>query len=158
VKHIVGVADMAISSSPGDEIVTHALGSCLGVTVYDPVVKVGGMMHVMMPMSNVNPEKARTNPFMFVDTGIPLFMKTLFNAGVNKSRMIVKIAGGANVHNNNDSFAIGRRNYIALKKLLWKNSVLIEAEDTGGTRPRTMSLNVATGAVTLSNAGKKRDL
>ncbi|GAF81235.1 unnamed protein product [marine sediment metagenome] len=149
---------MAISSSPGDEIVTHALGSCLGVTVYDPVVKVGGMMHVMMPMSNVNPEKARTNPFMFVDTGIPLFMKTLFNAGVNKSRMIVKIAGGANVHNNNDSFAIGRRNYIALKKLLWKNSVLIEAEDTGGTRPRTMSLNVATGAVTLSNAGKKRDL
>jgi len=153
VKYVVGVADMAIASAPGDVIVTHALGSCLGVAVYDPAARIGGLLHVMMPMSDVNPEKARSNPFMFVDTGVPAFMTALFNRGVDRRRMVVKVAGGANVHDNEDRFAIGKRNYTVLKKLLWKNNVLIEAEDTGGSHPRTMSLDIDTGAVTLSTAG-----
>ena len=158
-KHIVGVADMKIASSAGDEIVTHALGSCLGVTVYDPVSKVGGMLHVMMPLSNVNPDKAKLNPYMFVDTGLPAFFNALYAAGLVKNRMVVKVAGGANVHDNpNDRFVIGKRNYTVLKKMLWKNSVLIESEDVGGTKPRTMRLNINSGQVTLSHAGQDREL
>ena len=157
-KHVVGVADMAVASKPGDVIVTHALGSCLGVVVYDPVARIGGLLHVMMPMSSVNPAKAKSNPFMFVDTGVPTFMTTLFDAGVDRRRMVVKVAGGANVHDNEDRFAIGKRNYTVLKKLLWKNNVLIEAEDTGGSHPRTMSLDIDSGVVTLSTAGQSTRL
>ena len=66
---------MRLSASRGDVIVTHALGSCLGVAVHDPVTAVGGLAHVMMPQGNMNPEKAQANPFMFVDTGIPAFFQ-----------------------------------------------------------------------------------
>lgn len=157
-KHIVGVADMAVSNLPGDVIVTHALGSCLGISAYDPVSRVGGLLHVMMPLSSVNPDKARQNPFMFVDTGIPAFMARLFQAGLAKGRMIIKVAGGANVHDANDRFVIGKRNLTILKKLLWKNSVLIDSEDTGGSHPRTMYLDVTTGRVWLTTAGVEKEL
>ena len=158
-KHIVGVADMKFSTAPGDVIVTHALGSCLGISVHDPVSHVGGLLHVMMPMSNINPEKAQENPYMFVDTGVPAFFKLLAVKGMNKKRSVVKVAGGANVHNTGkDSFAIGKRNYVMLKKIFWRNGVLIDAEDVGGCSARTMYLEIGTGKTWLSTAGEKRDL
>jgi chemotaxis protein CheD len=159
VKHIVGVADMKISDQPGDIIVTHALGSCLGIAVYDPVARLGGILHVMMPVSSINPDKAKSNPCMFVDTGLPAFFKAIYAMGGEKKRLIVKVAGGANVHaNGSDRFAIGKRNYITLKKMFWKNSVLIESEDVGGDKARTMYLEIDTGRVWLANAGAEWDL
>ena len=158
-KHVVGVAEMKLSSSPGDVIVTHALGSCLGIAAYDPVAAVGGLVHVMMPQANVNPEKAQANPFMFVDSGVPAFFREIYKSGGLKGRLLVKVAGGANVHNSEgDRFAIGKRNYIVLKKLFWKNSVLIDAEDTGGTVARTMYLQIGTGRVWLTMAGVEKQL
>ena len=115
---------MKLSNSAGDEIVTHALGSCLGITAHDATAGVGGMLHVMMPLSNINPEKAKSNPFMFVDTGVPTFFRELYNRGAKKGRLVVKVAGGANVQGNgNDRFAIGKRNFIVLKKIFWKNGI-----------------------------------
>ena len=73
-RHVVGVGDMKIGRA-GDVLVTHGLGSCLGLMIYDPVVKVGGMLHAMLPLSSINPQKAESNPFMFVDTGVSLFLK-----------------------------------------------------------------------------------
>ncbi len=158
-RHTVGVADMKLSGDPEDLIVTHALGSCLGITAYDPVAKVGGMLHVMMPEGRMNAEKAQANPFMFVDSGVPVFFRRLYDAGALKARMIIKVAGGANVNSvDNDRFQIGKRNYIILKKLLWKNSVLIDAEDVGGSQARTMYLEIGGGRVWLSSAGKEREL
>ncbi len=158
-KHVVGVADMKIISQPGDIIVTHALGSCLGITIHDPVANVGGMLHVMMPLSHINPEKAKVNPYMFVDTGLPAFFREAYAAGGQKKRMIVKVAGGANVQSNqNDRFEIGSRNFIILKKILWKNNVLIEADDVGGTKARTMYLEIGTGKVSLNSAGVDTEL
>lgn len=158
-RHTVGVADMKLSGDPEDLIVTHALGSCLGITAYDPVAKVGGMLHVMMPEGRMNAEKAQANPFMFVDSGVPVFFRRLYDAGAVKARMIIKVAGGANVNSvDNDRFQIGKRNYIILKKLLWKNSVLIDAEDVGGSQARTMYLEIGGGRVWLSSAGKEREL
>jgi len=156
---IVGVADMKLSDRSGDVIVTHALGSCLGIAVYDPVAVVGGLLHVMMPASTINPDKARVNPYMFVDTGVPAFFHELYGAGGLKSRLVVKVAGGANVHGNNgDRFAVGKRNYITLKKMFWKNGILIDKEEVGGTVARTMYLEIGTGRVWLSTAGQERDL
>lgn len=159
VKHVVGVADMKLSRQKGDVIVTHSLGSCLGVALHDPDAGVGGILHVMMPESRMNPDKATSNPFMFVDTGVPAFFRELYDAGAVKRRLILKVAGGANVHGaDNDRFQIGKRNYITIKKLLWKNSVLISAQDVGGTTPRTMYLEIGTGTVWLSNNGAQYEL
>lgn len=157
-KHIVGVADAALSDKPGDIIVTHALGSCLGITIHDPVAKVGGMLHVMLPLSTVDPAKAETKPWMFINTGVPKFFRALYDIGAKKSRLTVKVAGGANVQAGNDHFAIGKRNHIVLKKIFWKNGILIDAEDVGGTRARTMYLEIGTGKVWLSVAGQVIEL
>lgn len=158
-KHIVGVADMTMASQPGDIIVTHALGSCLGITIHDAIANVGGMLHVMMPLSSTNRDKAKTNPYMFVDTGVPSFFREAYAMGAQKSRLVVTVAGGANVQNvGNDTFAIGKRNYTILKKILWKNGVMIAAEDVGGSHARTMYLEIGSGRVWLSTAGQAKEL
>ncbi len=158
-KHLVGVADMKIAQSPGDIVVTHALGSCLGITAHDPVTNVGGMLHVMMPMSKLNPEKAKANPYMFVDTGVPAFFSALYKVGGQKNRMVVKVAGGANVQKSKeDRFAIGKRNHVILKKLFWKNGILIDAEDVGKNMARTMYMEIGSGRVWLNMAGTEKVL
>ena len=82
-RHIVGAADGKITSDKGDVVVTHTLGSCLAITAHDASASVGGMLHVMLPLSRINPEKARSNPFMFVDTGVPHFFRGLYAAGAS---------------------------------------------------------------------------
>lgn len=150
---------MRISGEPGDTVVTHALGSCLGIAVWDPAKRVGGILHVMMPQSNINPEKAKANPYMFVDTGVPAFFQKLYAAGGLKGRLVVKVAGGASIRcNGEDRFGIGKRNFIMLKKMFWKNGVLIDAADVGGEVARTMYLEIGDGRVSLSSAGVEKVL
>ena len=156
-RHVVVVGDMKIGRD-ADLIVTHALGSCLGLVVYDPVEKVGGLLHAMLPLSKINPAKAETNPYMFVDTGVPALFKALYEIGGQKSRMIIKAAGCGNPLGKNEMFKIGERNHIVLKKLLWKNNILLETEDVGGTASRTVQLDVATGQTIISSNGQKRNL
>ncbi len=150
-KHTIGIADMRISSNEGDTLITYALGSCLGITVYDPVAHVGGMIHIMLPNSAVNPEKAKQNPLMFVDTGVPELFRACYKAGAKKERIELRVAGGASTQNKpeEDQFQIGKRNFLMLRKLLWKNNVLIKAWDVGETYSRTMSLEISTGEVNL---------
>jgi len=141
-----------------DLIVTHALGSCLGLVVHDPVERVGGLLHAMLPLSKINPAKAEANPYMFVDTGVPVLFKALFEIGGLKSRMVIKAAGCGNPLGKNEIFKIGERNHTILKKLLWKNNILLETEDVGGTASRTLHFDVATGQTVISSNGKKRIL
>lgn len=150
-NQIIGIADMKTSRSPDDVLITYALGSCLGIAIYDPVEKVGGMLHVMLPASAVSPAKALSNPLMFVDTGVPELFKACYKLGAKKERMVVKVAGGASLQDsgNGDQFQIGKRNFISLRKLLWKNNVLIKSCDVGENYSRTMALDISTGEVTL---------
>ncbi len=152
---VVGIADMAVGSA-GDLLVTHALGSCLGIVAHDPQARVGGMLHVMMPTSAINEEKAREKPAMFVDTGVPELFLACYRAGARKERMIVKVAGGASRAQDGepDSFQIGRRNMTMLRKLLWKNGVLIRAQDVGGNGSRDLIYDVGTGEVSVRSGGK----
>jgi chemotaxis protein CheD len=151
------VGDMKTGQN-GDMLVTHALGSCLGLMVFDPAAKVGGLLHAMLPLSSINPEKALANPAMFVDTGVPLLFKTLYDQGAAKTRLVVKAAGCGAPMGKNEIFKIGERNYTVLKKLLWKNGILLEAEDVGGPASRTIHFEVASGRVLLSSNGTKRPL
>lgn len=152
---VVGVADMAVSSTSGERIITYALGSCLGIVVFDPLVSVAGMLHVQLPSGTIDEEKMRNRPAMFVDSGVPLLFKECYKLGAKKERMIVKVAGGSHAGSEaEDRFQIGKRNLLALRKLLWKNGVLIHAQDTGGMHcSRTMWVDVATGDVTLKING-----
>ena len=156
-KQIVVVADMKLGKE-GDILVTHALGSCLGLMVHDPETKIGGLLHAMLPLSKINPQKAMVNPFMFVDTGVPMLFRQLYDLGGKKSRFKVKAAGCASPLGGSEMFNIGARNYLVLKKLLWKNNVLIESESIGGTSSRTIYFDVTTGKITISSNGKNRDL
>ena len=151
------VGDMKIGRS-GDLLVTHALGSCLGLMAFDPVAKLGGLLHAMLPLSSINPEKALANPAMFVDSGVPLLFEALYAQGAMKGRLVVKAAGCGNPMGQNEVFKIGERNYTVLKKLLWKNNILLEAEDVGGSASRTIHFEVSTGQVLLSSSGIKRRL
>lgn len=151
----VMVGDMKTGGA-GDHLVTHALGSCLGLVVYDPVLKIGGLLHAMLPLSSINPEKAQANPAMFVDTGVPLLFRTLYEQGALKSRLQVKAAGCGAPMGRNEVFKIGERNYTVLKKLLWKNNILLAAEDVGGNQSRTLHFDLETGEVVVASNGNRR--
>ncbi len=158
---VVGVADVKVSNDPAARLITYALGSCLGISVHDPVAGVGGLLHVMLPTGTIDPAKMQAKPAMFVDSGVPLLFKECYRLGARKERMIVKVAGGAHAGatEEGDRFQIGKRNMIALRKLLWKNGVLVHAQETGGVQTsRTMWLDVATGAVTLKVNGAESPL
>ncbi|MEW6516015.1 MAG: chemotaxis protein CheD [candidate division FCPU426 bacterium] len=158
-EHIViGVADMKLSNQRGDILVTHALGSCLGIAIHDPVACVGGIFHVMLPTSSASPEKAASHPLMFVDTGTPLFFKQAYALGASKPQLVVKVAGGSALALGDDFFAIGKRNILMLRKLLWKNDILIAKEDVGGSISRTLYLEVGTGKTWLHSSGQEWEL
>lgn len=152
-RRVVGVAQMAVSDVGGDELVTYALGSCLGVAVHDPVAGVGGLLHVMLPLSSSDPARAAENPSLYVDTGVPRLFRACYQAGADKRRLVVKVAGGATARDEDDIFQIGKRNLVVLRKLLWKNGVLLQAEDVGGRESRTMSLTIGSGEVTVKANG-----
>ncbi len=150
----VSIADMKVSDNTDATLVTHSLGSCIGLAVYDPVAKVGGMLHYMLPESELDRSKAKNQPMMFADTAIPILFKSCYALGAIKGRMTVKVAGGSQVMDPSGMFNIGKRNYAALRKILWRNHVLIDGEDIGGTVNRTMWLDIATGEVKLKVSGE----
>lgn len=151
-KHVVVVADMKLGKR-GDVLVTHALGSCLGLMVYDPQAQVGGLLHAMLPLSKINPEKAANNPYMFVDIGVPKLFKEIYRIGGEKRRLIVKAAGCGEPLGKNEIFKIGERNFTVLKKLLWKNNVLLDAKAVGGSSGRTVHFDITNGEVKISSNG-----
>ena len=142
-------ADMAVSSNVEESLVTYSLGSCIAVITFDPVARVGGILHFMLPEASMDLEKARKKPAMFADSGIPMLFKQIFQLGATKKNTIVKVAGGSEIMGENGVFTIGKRNYLAMRKIFWKNNVLIAAEHVGGSVNRTVRLEMATGRVIL---------
>ncbi len=151
-KIVVGISDMKVSNTPGDILVTYSLGSCIGVLIWDPVAKVGGILHYMLPDSTLDKEKAQAKPFMFADTGIPRLFKETYKFGAEKSRLVVKVVGGSQIMDDAGVFNIGKRNYMVLRKIFWKNKIMIAKEDVGGTANRTVSLDIATGVAHLKTS------
>ena len=154
-KQIVGVADMKVSNDPAETVITYSLGSCIGLVVYDPAVKVGGMLHYMLPESSIDREKAMARPFMFADTGIPMLFKTAYQLGAVKSRIRIYVAGGAEILDQKGFFNIGKRNYMALKKMFFKNNVIIHKQDVGGNTNRTVRLEIGTGDIYVKTSGSQ---
>ena len=150
---VVGVADMVVSNDPSAELVTYSLGSCLGITVYDPMKKVGGLLHIMLPESRIDAVKAVSAPFMFVDTGVPRLFQGVYNLGAERHRVVVKVAGGAQLLDEKGIFNIGERNYKALSNMLARNNIVLQGTDVGGLSSRTMRMDLTTGKVTIKTPG-----
>jgi chemotaxis protein CheD len=155
---IVGMADCRIADGGGAVLATFALGSCIGLVIYDPQTKVGGMLHFMLPDSSIDPDRGKANPYMFADTGIPRLLEQVYGRGAVKRRLVVRAAGGAQMMDQENVFEIGKRNYLAMRKILWKSGILLHAEAVGGVRSRTVRLDTATGRMWLLEGGEQREL
>lgn len=158
VQHTIGIAEMMVSSNLDDILVTYSLGSCVGVAIYDPEAHIGGLIHCMLPLSKSSPDKAKQNPMMFTDTGVSRMLQQMFDMGADRKRMVAKVAGAAVMLDDKGMFKIGERNHTVLRKVLWKNNILISAEDVGGTIARTMSLHLDDGRTMIKSNGVAKEL
>ena len=150
---VIGIGEFAVSADADALIVTHALGSCVAVCLWDPVVGVGGMIHVLLPDSAINPMRAADQPAAFADTGIPLLFRAAYEHGVKKSRCRVHVIGGATIATGAPGQpSVGKRNVLAVRQILWRNGVLVEREEVGGTTARNVTLSVGDGTVHYGNA------
>lgn len=157
-RYTVGISEMSFGCSQGDLIVTHALGSCIGIAIHDSHSKIGGILHYMLPSSSLDPVKAQTNPLMFGDSGIPEFFKEAYRLGARKENLRVVMAGGANVISGNHNFDIGNRNIVIARKLFWKNNIMIDAEHIAGNIPRTLFLEIGSGHTWFTSRGESVEL
>ncbi len=146
---VVGVGDMAVSNDQSSILSTYALGSCVGVVMFDPQRGIAGMLHVMLPDSKATPEKAIEKPHMFADTGMASLMKAVTSLGAKKENLSIYLAGGANVLKGADFFKIGERNSTTIKRYLLDQGLRTKREDLGGLNNRTLHFKISAGTVEL---------
>ena len=156
---IIGMGELAVSSSPKTVLACIGLGSCIAVCAYDRVVKVGGMIHIVLPQHHSeNPAEYSK----FADTGVPLMLAKVIQNGGDKSRLVVKIAGGAQMTvapGLKDTFKTGEKNMLYILAALEKVNVSLAAADVGGTLGRTVKLHIATGQVLVKTVnGIEREI
>ena len=150
----VGLADYKVGRAP-DTLISYGLGSCIGISLYDPQTKIGGLLHIMLPDSNQS--RANENRAKFADTGIPDMLEELIRMGAAKSRLVAKLAGGSQMFafaNASDIMRVGLRNASASKEILKKLSIPIVGEDTGGNYGRTVQIDLSTGVYKVKTIDK----
>jgi chemotaxis protein CheD len=155
---VVGMADFRMAILPDQVLATFALGSCIGLAVHDARACVGGLLHYMLPASAADPPRARENPSMFADTGIALLIQQVCAAGAVKRNLVAYAAGGASLVDSIAGFDIGKRNYLALHRILWKEGVLLRGEAVGGSVSRTMRLEIGSGRLWLQEGAGPSEL
>lgn len=149
----VGIADMKITRQEGI-LITYALGSCIGISFYDPMIKLGALLHIMLPEKN---QTGDANVYKFADSGIRETLRKISAFGAVKGRLVCKIAGGAKMFDMKGPGGlgnIGERNANMVKKILQSEGIRISGEDTGANYARTMLIDVATGVVKVRTVGK----
>ena len=149
----VGIGQLAVSKSPGDVLVAYGLGSCVGISVFDPAAKVGALVHVLLPDSQgklADPKE----PARYADLAVEELMRRMTSMGALRSRFVVKLAGGAAVLGaaNAAKFKIGERNADSILERIERLGLRASARDLGGTKGRTMEMHVATGKTFVRTA------
>jgi chemotaxis protein CheD len=151
----IGIAEHKVAQAP-DRVATLGLGSCVGLVLYDPVSKIGGMVHIMLPTAPK--DGPVTNRSKFADTGIVDLMRAVAASGAMRGRLIAKFTGGAHMFNavcNNDIMNVGERNVQMCKKVLQEHAIRIAAEDTGGTCGRSIELCCESGMLQVRTISPK---
>lgn len=153
-KLTVGIADMKMLQGEGI-LVTYALGSCIGLCFHDPKLRLGALLHIMLPL---NMETGRTHPLKYADTGIKETLKQLEAKGASRGRLTVKIAGGAKmfeIAGGSGLGNIGQRNIESVHAILKRENIRLLAEDVGGKVARTLLFDVASGQGCIRSYGQK---
>ncbi len=148
---VVGVGDLGVSNNPSITLSTYGLGSCVAVVAFDPMMKVGGLLHIMLPDSTISPAKAASQPAMFADTGLPMLFRSLEGLKAQKHRLQLALAGGSSVLCASDNFKIGERNIAAVTRFLAKQGFTVRHASLAGTTNRTVHLEVGTGGVKMKS-------
>lgn len=152
---VLGIGGIGATNTKGSSLKTYALGSCIAVVILDPQTRTVGMVHVALPDSSIKPEKVASLPGYFADTGIPALIEQMRRCGTKGPKgLIVKLAGGAQIMDQNNTFNIGKRNALAAKKILWGFGLAPVAEDLGENFSRTVTLAADSGIMTLSSPGR----
>jgi len=152
----VSIGEMVVSNKPNDLLVAYGLGSCVAVCIYDPTTKTGGMLHALLPESP-NGTTPESNPTKFVKEGVPILLQELARKGANRSRLIVRICGGAQMLTSvqmNTTLNIGERNVIAAIEILRDSGLRIKNQMTGGHSGRTVKMSVVDGKLTVRTLGQ----
>ena len=152
-KLVVKIADMKLAQ-PGEELITYALGSCIGICLQDKVTKLSALIHIMLP---INMEAGRKNTMKYADTGIRETLKQMEARGAHRRNITAKVAGGAKMFETASGSAlgnIGKRNIESVQMVLKAEQIRLLAEEVGGTTARTISFDPATGMVSIRSYGK----
>ena len=150
----VAIGEYAVSAGPGDVLVAYGIGSCVVITFYDPHLRVGGLLHAALPLSNVG---RGPRPAKYVDAGIDVLLHEMNQAGAQKQRLVVQIAGGSNLlaaPGFVNTINMGRRNIAAAELVIAREGLRIAAADVGGARGRTVRLYVGSGKMTVQTLGQ----
>ncbi|HWE49119.1 MAG TPA: chemotaxis protein CheD [Bryobacteraceae bacterium] len=146
---VVGVGDCRFGRKPDASLTTHALGSCIAVMAWDWKLKQGGLLHIMLPDSTIDPVRAAAKPWVYADTGMAAMLRELTMRGSAKNQLRWCIAGGAGMMADSAHFQIGKRNHLAIKKIFWRLGLFIEREDVGGSESRSVRLDLETGRISM---------
>lgn len=157
-KVVVGIGELAVTDNPEATLITYSLGSCLGITLYDPYIRVGGLWHVMLPDSSIDPVKGMERPGMFIDTGWPAFLRLAGEMGAELNRVELFVAGGAQVMDPDGVFGIGRSNCVALRKLIREAELTVIGEEIGGVENRTVHLHIGDGRLRIKASGRAEEI
>ena len=156
--NVVGISDMMVTNDIDKTLITYSLGSSLGVLIYDPVARVAGLLHSILPISKMDAQKAIRFPSVFVDTGVNLLFREAAKLGAEKKRLLVTAVGCSSLMDEKVFFQIGERNITVLRKFLWKNNILIDKHDIGGVSSKTVKISVRDGNITVKTRGLERVL
>jgi chemotaxis protein CheD len=145
-KICVSLSEMRLSKKNNDVLFTSDLGSDMGISIFDPVAKLGGVFHGMLPEAKVYPDMAKKNPFIFVDTGLPLMLEEAYSQGAFKGRLIAYVAGGADlIEKGAGFFSIGKQNIKITFEILSAYKVNVSRQAVGGNQMRSLYLTIADG-------------
>jgi len=151
--HVVGISDCKVGKGTDETVITYALGSCVGLALYDSRAHVGGILHIMLPDSQVRSGSGEINPFMYGDTGVQGLLRLLAEKGADRGHLVAKAAGGANMLRHSSILDIGKRNIETILEILRRERIPLLAQSLGGTVGRSMQLSLEDGTVRVRLLG-----
>ncbi|MEQ1504530.1 MAG: chemotaxis protein CheD [Myxococcota bacterium] len=151
---VVGIADLQVGRPPTKTIVTHALGSCIGVFAWDPQTHAAACLHFMLPKAESSADAGDREPFKYADTGLPKLIRAVAPDKVSASRLRIVACGGATMNGDSAMFRIGQRNIAALRQFAWHFGFVLSAHDLGGNSPRTARIDLTSGRVTVDSGSR----
>ena len=150
---VVGIGELAVLAVNG-RLVTYALGSCVGIVGYDRSRKIAGLLHVLLPQSKSDLSQPNRNPAAYANTGVPALVLAMQRLGGDPMASRFHLAGGASMLKTSAPLDVGRRNVMAVRKALWNAGLFVQAEMVGGHEPRSLTIDAATGVVSVQIPGR----